>query len=256
MNRIVIYTCRTGGYDNLLQPLVIDDSFDFICFTDQDADKRQGVWEFRNIPKVVDDTQKLSRYPKMFPHSLLAEYEYSVYIDANILIQNQSFYDYIKEGIKNGFVLAGIRHPFRQCTYDEFFAVFYSLKEINAKQLKEEYKLLREDGFPENFGMYEANIIFRKHGDVRVKRQCEEWWGLFQKYTKRDQLSYAYTLWKNRIPFCFLMPTCGIQAKPEDSYRVILHSSHLNFKKKVLYVLFSLFPRQWIKKWFYDYLSN
>ena len=255
-NNIVIYTCRTGGYDDLLQPLVVDNSFDYICFTDNLKEERRGVWVFREIPRVIDDKQRLSRYPKMFPHVLLPEYEYSVYIDANILIQNQAFYEYLKQGIEKDYSLAGIKHPFRQCTYEEYFAVFYSLKEINAKQLKQEYNLLKEAGFPKNYGMYEANIIFRKHGVDHIEEQCEEWWRLFLRYTKRDQLSYAYTLWKRSIPFCFLMPSCGIQATSKDPYKVVLHATHLNLKKKAMYVLFSLVPKRWVEAAFYYYLSH
>lgn len=35
MKKKVIYTVLVGGYDNLMQPQVIDDSFDYICFTDK-----------------------------------------------------------------------------------------------------------------------------------------------------------------------------------------------------------------------------
>ena len=255
-NKIVIYTCRTGNYDNLMQPMVVDNSFDYICFTDNLKKHQQGIWIFREIPKTINDNQKLSRYPKMFPHILLSEYEYSVYIDANILIQNQSFYDYIKDAINNNYDLAGIKHPFRKCVYDEFFIVFYTLKEINLRKLKDEYLYLKANGFPRNYGMYEANIIFRKHCAKNVIRQCEEWWSLYLEFTRRDQLSYPYTLWKNGLSFIYLMPTCGIYAGSHEAYKVNLHSTHLTTIKKILYLLFSLIPQQFVKKLFYYYLSH
>ena len=32
LDRIVIYTCIIGGYDELQQPRVTEEGFDFICF--------------------------------------------------------------------------------------------------------------------------------------------------------------------------------------------------------------------------------
>ena len=33
MSKIAIYTSLVGGYDNLLQPEVVDENFDYICFS-------------------------------------------------------------------------------------------------------------------------------------------------------------------------------------------------------------------------------
>ena len=32
MEKIAIYTCIIGGYDELQQPAVVEEGFDFICF--------------------------------------------------------------------------------------------------------------------------------------------------------------------------------------------------------------------------------
>ena len=41
MKDFVVYTVLTGGYDNILQPLVVDDRFDFILFSNDFDDKKK-----------------------------------------------------------------------------------------------------------------------------------------------------------------------------------------------------------------------
>ena len=40
MNKFAIYTALIGGYDSIRQPLVIDDRFDYILFTDEVKEKK------------------------------------------------------------------------------------------------------------------------------------------------------------------------------------------------------------------------
>ena len=86
MKKFVIYTVQTGGYDNVQQPLVVDERFDYILFTDSADAKQKGVWQVRSIPYQNADLTRLSRYPKMHPNELLSDYAASLYIDANIQI--------------------------------------------------------------------------------------------------------------------------------------------------------------------------
>lgn len=112
MNKIVIYTSLTGGYDNLPQYEVVDPNFDYICFTnDYPAESKVGQWEIRPIPVDLKDNQRLSRYSKLMPHTVLENYEWSVWLDANLVIVNQKFYTNIFDKIKEGGLWYGIKHP-------------------------------------------------------------------------------------------------------------------------------------------------
>lgn len=89
--------------------------------------------------------------------------------------------------------------------------------------MKKEYHYLKSHGFPKDYGMYEANIILRNHHNKQVITQCEQWWLMVNTFSKRDQLSYSFTLWCQNIPFDFL---CNPGAHREnDLYRVISHKS-------------------------------
>ena len=51
MEKIAIYTCIIGGYDELQQPAVVEEGFDFICFVGpgEKTSDRVGVWEIREL---------------------------------------------------------------------------------------------------------------------------------------------------------------------------------------------------------------
>lgn len=206
MNKIAIYTVLTGGYDSLDQPKVIDDRFDYFCFSNDIPKESIGIWQIRKFEGDFPSKQIESRFPKMHPWEVLPEYEFSVYMDANIRIESVEFYNAICKKISQGTTLSGIKHPFRNCAYIEGYEVFtYGLEKSMATIVKE-MRFIRKEGLPRRFGMYEANIILRKHSDEKIKSQCELWWEMINKYSRRDQLSYSYTLWKTGIPFDYLIP--------------------------------------------------
>jgi len=144
--KIVIYTTLCGSYDTLQQPLNIKDNYNYICYSNDIQKNEIGVWQIRKIPYQTEDKPRLSRYPKMHPHILLEEYDYSVYMDANMQIINESFYKLIKDKIAVGTKLAGVRHSFRDCVYDEGYVVFTYRLEKNMLMLVRQMRFLKKKG--------------------------------------------------------------------------------------------------------------
>ena len=60
MNKKVVYTCITGGYDNLIDPSYVTEGYDYVCFTDN-LELKSKVWEIRPLPK---ETEGLSQVKK------------------------------------------------------------------------------------------------------------------------------------------------------------------------------------------------
>ena len=221
MDKIAIYTTLTGNYDVLQDPLVTDSRCDYFCFTNQ-PQKQGSIWQYQKIPFESKNDALLSRYPKMHPHILFKDYAYSVYLDANIQIVDPDFYQRIFEKIEKGILLSGIKHPFRDCPYDEGYIVFsYGLDSFVS--IIHTLRFLKKENFPNHYGMFEANIIFRKHSATNIQVQCEEWWNLINRYSKRDQLTYSYTLWKNHIPFDYLIP----QNESVRNYKGVQFTPHI-----------------------------
>lgn len=245
MKKQVIYTVLTGKYEELRQPMCIHPDFEYICFTDVLKDERNGVWLMREIPKVTQDKARLSRFPKMRPDLLLPDFEYSLYMDANLCIQNVDIYIRVLDLIKKNVLWAGVKHPLRDCVYEEAFEVLFGRRyEKKIRRGLREMKFLLKEGFPSHYGMYEANIIFRSHKNPVIEEQGLLWWQMLCSYSKRDQFALSYTLWKKKIPFYFLLPT----DQNARNYPGIQYYNHSRFRSKLEYRLnrywyIKLFPK-------------
>ena len=85
MNNIVVYTAIFGGKDDLIDPEFIPENCDFVCFTDKDF--KSDIWDVRKIESIFDDPVRNARMYKVLPHKYLSEYEYSVWIDGNMMVR-------------------------------------------------------------------------------------------------------------------------------------------------------------------------
>lgn len=205
MKNYVIYTVLTGGYDNITQPLVVDDRFDYILFSDQHVGETIGVWQVMGI-ETEQNMNKfcLSRMPKILPHRFLKAYKASLYLDANVQIATdvvyKSFFDLYNDGIEWG----GIKHPFgMDCTYREIGDIVRA-PWVHDYDVVKWYQTLLNAGFPKHYGMYENNVIFRCHTSA-VNDVCERWWNTIVNGCKRDQFSLMFLLWQTNIKRCYLL---------------------------------------------------
>ena len=200
--KYVIYTCLTGNYDTLKQPLVVDEDFDYICFSNDMVSNSDGIWKIIKIPFHDEDKLIESRFVKMQPHEVLQDYEYSVWIDANIQITKDSFYIRIKELINNGCLIGQVNHsfPFRDCIYEEISACIGKGRISLCNGLRQ-FRKLKKQKYPKHFGLYENNLLLRKHNDKIVVRISNSWWQSFLCGAKRDQFSLMPIYWReNFIP--------------------------------------------------------
>jgi ATP sulfurylase len=123
---------------------------------------------------------------------LFPEYQESIFIDPNIDIRNDLLFKSKKGIINIPF------HQRRKCLYKECEYVMRS--GLDSKEAIESMvALLKQNKMPKNYGLLENCIIYRKHNDIKVKKMCDEWWSLIEKYSKRDQCSLTFVLWKMGI---------------------------------------------------------
>lgn len=182
----VIYTVLTGGYDRLEQPLVTDPSYHYICFGDTAG--TSGVWELREIPFEGTPVMR-ARWAKMHPHLLLPEYDYSVFMDANLCISGAEFYGFIGQDS-----VAVLQHPERDCVWDEL-RYCYLKDKISTSSAFKVRGLLRD--MPRHRGLVETNILARRHNDPAVIALDDLWWKLLvESGGSRDQLVFTPALHK------------------------------------------------------------
>lgn len=205
MNKKVIYTCVTGGYDNLSQPQCIFDGFDYICFSDDFKEKRVGVWEIRPIPFKCKDKTRHSRFVKLNPHLALPEHDYSLWMDSNLCILTNELRHTMDALIERDVLMASVAHPEFDCIYDDAEKCIIGGRDTYWA-IRRQVMFLKSQCYPCHNGLYENNLIFRKHNDALIRKISEEWWALYMQYSKRDQLSLCYVLWKNRFAPELLLP--------------------------------------------------
>ena len=140
---------------------------------------------------------KQNRYLKINAHKYLpSHYNFSIYIDGNIVIINDinEFLNKINEKYGHFNFYLPI-HPERDCIYEEAKAVLKHRRD-NAKSVRAQIKKIKQDGFPEHFGLSENNVLIRYHKDPVTIKFMDKWWKMLMKGSKRDQLSFMYISWK------------------------------------------------------------
>lgn len=212
--KIVVYTSIFGGYDKLIEDQFKVDGVDFICFTDEEINS--STWKIRKATPIYSDPNRNAKKFKILPHRYLKEYDWSIWIDGNIklisditsLCQGGSYkvYDHMQVFDK------------RNCIYEEAEAIFnlgernYSITpergiknwKDNPEVIKKQIGKYQEEGFPTNIGLATNPIIIRKHNDLEVIKNMEDWWEEIVYNSKRDQLSFNYIAWKNKFDFVYL----------------------------------------------------
>ena len=195
MKKIAIYTAMIGEYDDIYQPEMIDEQYDYYLFSDNVVEKKVGVWNVRHVKYINKDKTRIARYVKTHPHELLSEYEATIWIDANVDIISKELYRRGINLLTENVDIAGIKHPLRDCIYDEAFLVLANGLEFETIIYKWCH-YLRNSQYPKNNGLYESNVLFRRNNDVVIKANSL-WWHFIEEYSRRDQLSLNYVL--NRL---------------------------------------------------------
>lgn len=188
----VVYTCVTGGYDDVSAPAEVDPSVNYVCFSDQ-PDRAIKGWEMRAVPIEWGGGAKANRYAKMHPHLLFPGHEKSVYVDGNIEVI--SGIRTLMDAALAHEPIALYEHPFRKSIFDEAeecVAIGFDWRWRIMSQMRR----YEQAGFPEAFGLYECNVLFRRHHDNRVIQLMDFWWNEYSNGVKRDQLSFPYLAWR------------------------------------------------------------
>lgn len=198
MNNVCIYTCITGNYDKLQEPLVYNKDIDYICFTD-DMHIKSRYWNILSMPVELRYLPiiKQQRILKICPHKYLPEYQTSVWIDGNMKIC-KSIDQFIAEYDLAKCPLYVRIHPARNCIYKEAKAVIEHGK-ADPAVVKQQIDKYHKEGYPENLGLAETGVLLRAHNDIRCKMLCNTWAEEVLIYSQRDQLSFNYACWKQKF---------------------------------------------------------
>ena len=188
----------SNGYDDLKQHTHVCKDWDYVCFTDSKEllhKRKVGVWKIKKTKCTKYDSKRNSGWHKTHPHVLFPKCETSIWIDGNVDILTDYLENIVKKNKKDMLVPL---HYERTCIYDETIVVKETDHDVPEK-CDETYAFLVAEKMPKKYGLNETNIMIRKHNKDKIKSIDELWWDCIQKYSKRDQLSFSYCLFKHGV---------------------------------------------------------
>jgi len=196
MKRKIIYSALVGPYDSIPKHIVKYPEWEYILFTDQITDKFYNGWQIKPLQKnIKGDPSRTNRWHKLNPHLLFEDCLCSIYIDCNIVIKTNFIYKRAIELIEQNVDIATVRHPFRNCIYQEAKACLKENRD-SKENVKKNIEYLKGKKYPKKNGLFENNLFFRNHTKDKLIQFNERWWELVSSMSGRDQLSMCYVLWE------------------------------------------------------------
>ena len=198
MKKYAIYSALVGDYDTVLQPVVVDEEFDYFIFSNDIHTQKVGVWNILPINYTNGDPVKNARWVKTHPDKLLPAYEATLWIDANIQINSSALYSRFHALHSNPQTLvSAVIHPQFNCIYEEMIYLLLNHYEHENVILNWGRKLSKED-YPRHNGTAETGLLYRRQCDQTASMN-RIWWDAIEQFSRRDQLSFYYALWKSGI---------------------------------------------------------
>jgi|APSaa5957512535_1039671.scaffolds.fasta_scaffold69309_2 hypothetical protein len=199
-SNIIVYSAVTASYDMVFKPRVCTDNVEYILFLDRPR-KVKG-WNVLPISNVIKGDKSLTnRWYKFFPHEAFKEAEYSVYVDGNIRVIGDLEL-LIQEFKESGAALGVFKHTERTNISQEVDACLQRGKfsERDKQQVKKQIKSYSEAGMPQEQPLADNGVIFRWHKHPMLSEAMTSWWEQLLTFSKRDQISLPYIVWKNNLP--------------------------------------------------------
>ncbi len=194
--KIAIVTAFSQGYDTLKPPQPIDDRYDYFCYTDDPNINDMGIYQIRPFPQPKLDPARAIRYVKTHPHVLFQAYEVVVWLDAAVMIVGD-IYPLIEKFNKSSEVIGSGVHPLRKNIYEEFEAG-KALGKESPKAMQKQIDVYKKAGF-EHSDLAENTMLMFKPASPKLAAAMETWWEQICKYSKRDQLSFNYSLAQSKL---------------------------------------------------------
>jgi len=223
MNKKVIYTsvfgCSEEDNYHLHSPEVSLEGWDFICFTD-DTNFKSDIWEVRLVKPLYDDGARNAKRYKLKPHVYLRDYDISIWHDIEVKI-TKDVDSLVDEMLKDN-NLAILNHELcgrtvsgnlnvRKCVYEEAEFIQWLGDNNPKKKYKDNMDIIhsqvdkyKKEGYPKNNGLARTTVILMRHNEDDVKRQMNAWWEEMKYGSRRDQISFNYSAWKNDFKFNYM----------------------------------------------------
>ncbi|XP_065632769.1 probable hexosyltransferase MUCI70 [Quercus suber] len=224
--KVVVSSCIFGSSDFLRRPtrnLISEYSQKNVCFVmfvDEQTFKELssegntptdrgfvGLWRIvivRNLP--YEDMRKTGKVPKFLSHRLFPSSRYSIWLDSKMRLQIDPMLiiDHFLWRTKSEYAISN--HYDRHCVWEEVLQN-KRLNKYNHTAIDEQFTFYQSDGLtkfdpsdpntPLPSYVPEGSFIVRAHTPMSNLFSCL-WFNEVDRFTSRDQLSFAYTYLKLR----------------------------------------------------------
>ncbi|KAF5468526.1 hypothetical protein F2P56_012670, partial [Juglans regia] len=166
-----------------------------------------GLWKVvvvKNLP--YSDMRRVGKIPKLLPHRLFPSARYSIWLDSKLRLQFDPLLILEYFLWRKGYEYAISNHYDRHCVWEEV-SQNKKLNKYNHTIIDEQFAFYQADGLkrfnasdpnkllPSN--VPEGSFIIRAHTPMSNLFSCL-WFNEVERFTPRDQLSFAYTYQKLR----------------------------------------------------------
>ncbi len=192
-----VYSAVTGGYDVIREPLFIDPDFDYYLFTDSDNISIDR-WKVIKVENPDDlDPVRLARKIKILGcYEYLNDYDYTIWLDGKLQVTGD-LKQYISRYSKGNGILC-FNHYVSDDAYSEAKTCIMLNKDDPAL-IYAQMERYRKEGLPEHSGLIDSCMLIRDNRDESVRRTMTDWWNEILNGSRRDQLSFNYACFKNRL---------------------------------------------------------
>ncbi len=197
----VFYTAIIGDYDDLPTFAQYDATAQYICFSDT-LTEAPAPWEVVRVEAYFEDNKVTSGFLKANAHILFDSTCLVVWLDASL--KDVTLDAYTTRALLDGRSIATVPHLLRSSIAEEMLTVFDDRLE-HPQRIARLERYLADSGFPDIWGLSATMLIIRDLRDPFVVEFNQVWWRCICSLSRRDQLSFDYSLWKcgllaSRIP--------------------------------------------------------
>ncbi|KAG2255712.1 hypothetical protein Bca4012_092656 [Brassica carinata] len=166
-----------------------------------------GLWKLvvvTNLPYA--DMRRVGKIPKLLPHRLFPSARYSIWLDSKLRLQLDPLLILEYFLWRKGHEYAISNHYDRHCLWEEV-AQNKKLNKYNHTVIDQQFEFYKADGLTrfnasDPFKLLPSNVpegsfIVRAHTPMSNLFSCL-WFNEVERFTPRDQLSFAYTYQKLR----------------------------------------------------------
>ena len=197
MNKICVYTCITGGYDDIQEIKNKEEGIDYYCFTNN-PNIKSDTWKVIRIEDETLENITLARKTKILGNDIVNKYDIALWMDGSTSFK-KPIKDFIKKYFTEKDIFTAFKHGERDNIKDECFECVRMRKEKKSK-VKRLLKFYEQENYNFDNGLIESTVYIKRPKDKKVIETMEMWFSMLKEYSNRDQLTFNYCLSKTNMP--------------------------------------------------------